>query len=861
MDAQLVTGIIPPPHSMAEQDSDLIALAGALADTADVDWDNAEASAATSEAQAVVRQLRQLAEISASARARLETWGSLQIRGPIGRGTFGTVYRAWDPQLQREIALKLLETKPGGTSVPDVIKEARLLAQIKHSNVVTVYGADEFDNAVGIWMELVSGQTLKDILKQQGPFGAPEAALIGRDLCRALSAVHQRGFLHRDIKAQNVMREAGGRTVLMDFGAGSVAVDSTVSLAGSPAYLAPELLEGQPATVRSDIYSLGVLLYHLVSGGFPVTGSSLDDFSGQHRARRRRPLIDLRPDLPAAFVRAVDRAIAVDPEERPESAGTFELLLDGTLTTSELPQPSGNVAEHPSSRVRNLVLMAAGVFAAIVVVSLTLFTSETDRINDSPQFPGGNSVAVLPFKDLSIDAADNYFGDGITQDVVAHLASIRDLRVVAGATSKTYADSSATEIGAALGVATVLSGTVRRADQRIRITSELVDTRTGRQVWSETYDRDAAAIFNIQTEVARKIAIALKGEISAAEALLLQTGADRDFEAFNLYLRGRQLWSLRTEDAFNKSLAYFNDAIERDPNYALAYAGLADAYSLAAVAGYLPREVAAARAREAATTAIGLDANLAEAQASLGYVLKNQFAWVSAEERLRRALQLRPGYALAHQWYATLLAQTGRFAEAITEIKVALSLDPLSLSTNGQFAAILVLARRYDDAIVQINRTIAMEPSFRTSHQLAAEALAYKGDLEGASRAAESGRRVNPIGGEDQELLADIGYIHAAAGRVREAYAVANLLIDRSRRGERVSAAIATVYAALEKTDDALRWLDRAADDGEAEIGYLRVEPRWDILRGDARFAQLLERAGLGTQITDVATPLQEKNR
>lgn len=825
---------------MAEPESPSIPLAQAIADASSVDWAHAESSASTPEEQDVVRQLRHLAAIAGSARALLKTWGPLEIRSEVGEGTFGTVYRAWDPRLHREVALKLLK-KPSSSTSTSVIKEARLLAQIKHPNVVTVYGADEFDGRVGIWMEFVAGRTMKEILQQQGPFGASEAAVIGRDLCRALSAVHQRGFLHRDIKAQNVMREAGGRTVLMDFGAGELADSEAAPLAGSPAYLAPEVLDGRPPTVKSDIYSLGVLLYHLVSGEFPVSGGSLEDFRERHRDKKRRPLIDSRPDLPANFVRAIDRATALDPAERPESAGVFESLLDGTLSTGELQTPAGIGATRPS----RTVIVGIAATAAVVVVTLAgLWGGLAPARSTEVRY---ESVAILPFKNLSAGDDGKYFSDGITADIAGQLATLGDLHVVSAASLLKYREqgTSIPDIGAELGVATVLDGSVTRVGDRIRIASQLLDARNGTALWAQNFDRAAGDILTLQTEVASSIAIALKGELSRVEAQRIGKSQAHNVEAFDLYLRGRYQWSQRTEESLQRSLQFFQRAIEHDSSYAHAYAGLADAYTLLGVYGTLPRTYAFAHATTAAETAVRLDPSLGEAYASLGYAQKNKMEWSAAEKSFARAIELKPGYAAAHHWYSIYLTQVGRFPEAIAEIKMAISLDPLSSSAHGQFGSTLMMARRYDDAIAQFNKTLQFQPRSMMARRALAQSYVHKGMFDTAMAELDKARQLLPVASESQELLGDMGYVLARSRRTKDARAAAHALTERhDRTGEEVAAQIAAIYAGLGDIETAFEWLERAMRSGDPDLGYLLVEPRWDTLRGDARFSGYLTSLG-----------------
>jgi len=354
---------------MPPDDVGLLKLAEAVADGFDVAWADAEASAKSPEQREIIRHLRVLADLAnlhrsgpiedsstpavlndetARSSPLFPSWGPLEIRAEVGSGTFGAVYRAWDPRLDREVALKILRglrsTEEDLASI--VIKEARVLARLRHPNVITVFGADCFDGQVGLWMEFVHGRTLKEIEKEQGPFSAREAMLIGLDLCHALAAVHKAGFLHRDIKAQNVMRETGGRIVLMDFGAAAVLSPQTewrASLTGTPAYLAPEVLQGDPPTVRSDLYSLGVLLYYLVSGEFPIMARSLPELREAHEQKKRRLLRDLRPDLPSTFVRVIDNAIATSPDQRPDSAGALEALFEAAMGLGDVHAPASTL--------------------------------------------------------------------------------------------------------------------------------------------------------------------------------------------------------------------------------------------------------------------------------------------------------------------------------------------------------------------------------------------------------------------------------------------------------------------------------------------------------------------------------------
>jgi TolB-like protein/Tfp pilus assembly protein PilF len=458
-----------------------------------------------------------------------------------------------------------------------------------------------------------------------------------------------------------------------------------------------------------------------------------------------------------------------------------------------------------------------------------------------------DSVAILPMRDLSGSADDNFLSEGITADLIASLSSLRDLRVIAGPSTRPYANRERTplEIGRELSVATVLDASVRRAGDRVRIVAQLIDARSGEQIWSESFDREAGDIMAMKSDVANRIAVALRGELSQNEAERLAAGRQYDDQAFLLYLRGRHHWGLRTEDSINRSIQYFHEALERDPEFAPAHAGLADAYAALGVYGSIPRDEAYARAAVAAEKAVSLDDTLAEAHASLGWANKNRFQWQAAERSFKRAIELKPGYATARQWYSVFLTQHGRFSEAIAEIKMAMSLDPLSVAPRLQFASLLTMARRFDDAVAQYEAAQALDSTFATGYRHMANALLYKGDFAQAHALFDRAQKLSPVGAEDQEIKANLGVLYAASGRADQARAIARELTQRyERAGEEVAGSIAAIYAGLGERDEAIRWLERARDARDAEAGYLLVDPRWDALRDDARFRALLTSLG-----------------
>ena len=479
----------------------LARLAEAVADGNAIDWEEYQSDPASDD-PVIVEQLRVLATISTIHRstesidaralgqqepppvdrASARQWGPLLILSDLGEGSQGRVYRALNQQLQREVALKVVRHPGNAASAALLVAEARLLARIRHPNVVTVYGADRIGDEMGLWMELVEGRTLAALVATDGPLGGDEAALVGATLSRALAAVHQAGLLHRDIKAQNVVREAGGRLVLMDFGAGRDLLEpSPRRVIGTPAYLAPEVLAGGPASVQSDIYSLGVLLFFLTTRRFPVMGANIDELWRCHQRGQVTLLRDLRPNLPEPFVAAVARALSGNPRDRFESAGRFEEALNQrSLVGSSAALPVAASEESGRSRppVARRARVAAAVTALLVVLALSgawLWPRLTPGIADMP------SIAVLPLRNLSGDAAKEYLADSLTDVLITHLTKIQGVRVLSFPAVAAFKGQSKTpgEVGSALGVRYLLAGAIVLDGTTIRTTVQLIDTRTG----------------------------------------------------------------------------------------------------------------------------------------------------------------------------------------------------------------------------------------------------------------------------------------------------------------------------------------------------------------------------------------------
>jgi serine/threonine-protein kinase len=751
-------------------------------------------------------------------------WGGLVLIEEVGQGSFGRVYRAHDPQLDRPVAVKLLRSVFSADELlkSRLLREGRTLASVRHPNVVTVYGAGEHEGRLGLWMEFIRGLTLEQMLSSHGPFSAAEAGIVGYELCGALAAVHGAGLVHRDVKAQNVMREEGGRLILMDFGAGQKRSEASSALGrvvGTPVYLAPEMLSGAEATSAGDIYSLGVLLYHLVTNDFPVKGDTVGDLVLAHARGQVTPLQDVRPNLPRSFVRVVERAIDPDPSKRFDSAGRMGAAF-GRIHASSV-----NEATVPRLRTARKPRDA----------------SRASADGDMP------SVAVLPFSDMSPAKDQEFFCDGITEEIINALTQIPGLRVAARTSAFQFKNQArdVRQIGEALNVATILDGSVRKDGDRLRITVELIGSAEGYHLWSRRFDRDLIDIFTVQDEIATAVVTMLKGKLAADQGVATGAPRARDLEAYEAYLEGRYHWNKRTEDELKRSVAYFERAVARDPGYAQAYAGLADAYVMLGTYGAMPAKEVMPLAKSALESAIKLDSESAEAYACRGCVRSvYDWSWSNAEEDFKRAIDANSSYPTAHHWYAiNHLVPLGRFPEAHERLKRALELDPLALAIKTSVGMTNYFAGQYDLAARELSKTIDLDQGFGMAHFFLGATYTEQGRYEEALQALETAIRLS---GRNPELLAALGYLYGVSGQSDSARTVLNeltqLVSDRYVSPSR----LAQVHVGLGERNQALDQLETAHREKSADLAWLGVRPVFASLRIEPRFGALLSEMGLG---------------
>jgi eukaryotic-like serine/threonine-protein kinase len=806
-----------------------------LADGVDIDWAALDTFAETDFARRRYRNLRLVARVAELHRtlgaddnapaARVAgaghhlfavpgTWGHLEVLERIAGGSFGEVYLARDPHLKRDVALKFLRLD-ASTGVPDrLLDEARALARVRHHNVVTVHGADVRDGRAGLWMEFVHGRTLESWLQAHGTLGSGEATTLGVDLCRALSAVHGAGLVHGDVKAQNVMREGGGRIVLMDFGAGRVQGTTGVALAGTPLYLSPEVLAGEAATPRSDIYSLGVLLFHLLTGTYPYTAADLDGLRAAHADGSKVMLRDLRPDLPDALVRAVHRALETDPARRFATGG-------------EMEQGLGLALQPASVRTPPVWIVAA---LATLAAALALLVSIPQLLPGSPV--PVRSLAVLPFAPAGGVSDQEHLVAGLTTDVVRELQRF-DVEVKRASTGRPTVATG--DIAERLSADATVRGELRRSPTRTAVHID-VHRAGGASLLSREYEVYDAAL----PALARRIAEDVADAIDALERARAALAPPAQFEAYDAYQRGRALLEQREAGALKRSLEYFKRAAELDPAYAAPWAGMADAYLGLGVSAFGPLWPLEARrlSKEAALRALERDPNLAEAYTSLAFAaFFHDWDWDRAEALFGKAIGLNEQYALAHHWYANHLNAMGRQDEAMAEIRRAQMLEPLSIIIDRDFAWHFFFQERYDEAIAHLEQTLARDSTYAPAHTLRARALAERGRyaeaLEHLRLAASTSRGVN---------LSFVAYVQAKSGDTRAADATL-AEVQKLRSVEYVPPYYdALVYTAQGRTRKALDALETAYREQDSTLVSLMMDPRFKPLRAEVRYQDLVKR-------------------
>jgi serine/threonine-protein kinase len=713
------------------------------------------------------------------------------------------VYLADDLRHGRQVAVKILRPELGAILGPDrFTREIRIAAALSHPHILPLYDSGESAGRLFYVMPVVRGGSLRERLRAERRLPVAEAVEIVRQAAAALDYAHGHALIHRDIKPENILLHEG-EAMVTDFGialaAGSAPAErltETGFLVGTPEYMSPEQAAGERTLdARSDVYSLGCVLYELLAGEAPHAGPSPKSLIARRFTEPAPRVRRVRPDVPAAVDEAVARALAPDPSDRFPTAAAFAEALAGRVVTAAAPKPP--------------------------------------------------SVAVLPFLNLSPDPENEFFADGITEDVIAQLSKIRALRVISRGSVMRFKrrEQSLREIGVALDVGTLVDGSVRRAGSRVRIVAQLLDADTDRHLWSETYDRDLTDIFAIQSDVALQIAGALETELTHEERTQIRREPTDDVEAYQLYLLGREEVRRWTPEGVRQGIRHLEEAVERDPGFALAWSTLAHAYTEvgAGLVGLLRPREAFARAKAAVDQAITLDPTLAEAHAMAGFVQTvGEHDWEGAERSFRRAIELNPRSGDTWDAYGLMLSAVERYDEALAAQRRAHEIDPLSHRHDA--ATTLLRAGRYEESLRLLNRILELEPDFPFPHATRGWALLLSGRAAEGIASLEQALRLSP---QSTMFLAQVGQAYARVGRTEDAREVLRRLEGRSGDEYVSPYHLAYVYAGLGEDETAMDLLERAYEERAGGVYGVKGSFLFASLREHPRFRELLRRMNL----------------
>jgi serine/threonine-protein kinase len=744
------------------------------------------------------------------ARLRIALKGRYEIQRELGQGAFAVVYLARDTRHERSVALKILNADPTSeTGELRFVREIRVLAGLQHPNILPLHDSGHVEELLYYVMPFVAGETLRARMSRERQLQHDALVSIAREAADALAYAHAQGIIHRDIKPENVLLSAG-HAIVADFG-----IARAIDLAGvrqltrtgngspgTPAYMSPEqLLSDREIDGRTDIYSLGCVLYEMLTGKPPFFGK--DGFVRRFTEPPPVPSA-VRKDTPPWLDAIVVRALARNPDERFSTAAELVRALAGTYVSD--PAYVSNPRSTPAA-VREI------------------------------QLP---SIAVMPFANMSADPENEYFSDGITEEILNALASISTLKVASRTSAFALKGRSLGigEIGRELNVNTILEGSVRRSGSRVRITAQLINVADGYHLWSERYDREVEDVFAIQDEIARTIAAHLKLKLTRAQDEALGHRQTENLEAYEFYLRGKHCsyrWNI--PGMTQKAIGYFEAALGKDPEYAFAYHGIADVYSILGLYAFLPPSAVLDKAVAAAARAVELAPNLPEAHTSLGFVQLLTWDWSAAESSLNTAIQLNPRYSQAHNFRAWLLSTSGRQAEADSAARVGRDLDPFSPAANGISALVHYHGRKFDDAIAASERALERDATSALSLLCISMANAAKGSHRKAILHAEQGVNLSP---EVNFLRGILGAVYAMAGEEQAARGVLSDLKERSAKSYVAPLIVSWIYCHLGETDSAFEWLTRAYDERACSLSFGLRAPLYDVIREDPRFADLL---------------------
>jgi eukaryotic-like serine/threonine-protein kinase len=825
-----------------------------------------------------------------------------RIISKIGAGGMGEVYLAQDTKLDRKVAIKFLheEFSKDADKLNRFIQEAKAASALNHPNILTVYEIGEVDGKNYIATELIDGKTLREHLSHKESLQLNAILKIGVQVSEALSAAHQAGIIHRDIKPENIMLRKDGYAKVLDFGlaklsepravatgsAGSedatrVQVNTTPGVVmGTVSYMSPEQARGNVTDARTDIWSLGVVLYEMLAGKVPFTGETINHTIVS--ILEREPL--LLENVPGELQRIVRKSMTKDVDMRYQTA--HDLLIDlknlrrdldiqGELERSIIPNRTATTesADENQTQVYAGVLATAKSGSAATAQNVTTSSSSLEYavsqakrhklvttlvalallgvISTVGYFAfvakgktGINSIAVLPFENRSGNPDSDYLSDGLAESLIYRLSQLPNLKVSSTSSVLRYKgkEIDAQRIASELGVQSVMTGRMTQRGENLSISVELIDAGNNKTIWGEQYERKMSDLLATQREIATTIAEKLQLKLSGEGAKGITKRYTESNEAYQLYLKGRFLWNKWTSESLKLSVEFYNQAIGKDPTFALAYSGLAEAYVLFPNYDVATAKASMPQAKAAAMRALELDDSLAEAHTALGWYLGSfEYDWAGSEREFRRAIELNPKYATAHQWLAQLLAETKRFDEGQTETKLALESDPLSPVISFNIGWQLFLARRYDDALREFEHTASVYPDFPLVTSGFCWSYYAKGDLDHAIPACRKTHDLIP----DAYNTGYLSLVLGRAGQREEARKLLAELKNQSSRREIPSMAFAFAYMGLDQKEEAMAMLEKEVEDRGYWSSSFATQPELDEFRSDPRFKALLKRMNL----------------
>ena len=773
-----------------------------------------------------------------------ETISHYRITDKLGEGGMGIVYKAEDTKLERPVALKFLA--PHAIEDPEhqarFLREAKAAARLDHQNICSVYEIGEAAGRTFLAMAYLEGRTLKDKIAER-PLKLDEVVDIAVQTALGLKSAHQKQIVHRDIKPANLMLTEEGLVKIMDFGLAQLAEGSkltkTETILGTPAYMSPEQARREPTDHRTDVWSLGVVIYEMVTGRLPFRGERQEAVLYAIGHEDPEPITALRAGLPMELDSIVGKALAKKPDERYQHVE--EMIVDlralGKHDSIDTDRRSRGGATPPKRK-------SAAVYGAIAALILTLVIAAATFLT-GPEEETIDSLAVLPFVNAAGDPEADYLSDGIAESIINSLSPLPDLKVMSFSSVTGFRGKKANpeEVGSVLGVKAVLMGRVAQRGDSLFISAELVDARDNSQIWGEKYNRKPDDIFAIQGEIGREISEKLRLHLTGEQKAGLAKQYTDNPEAYQDYLRGRFFWNKRTGEDLKTSIDYFQRAVAKDPAFALGYAGLAQSYGLLYNYGGGPASESFLRAEQAALKALEIDGTLAAGHLALAQVRSVfHWEWAAAERGFRTALDLNQGDATAHHWYAVYLVGQGRFAEALNEMRWAQDLDPLSLIVQTFTGGVFYSWRRYDEAIEQFQEALKLDPDFAIARYSLGLAYIQKAMYQKAVTELQKARE---LWHDNPRAVSALGCAYALSGN----RAAAEQILEELKRASEDDAfpplAMATIYVGLRDRDLALVWLGKTVEQpGEVQI-WFAANPIFDPLRSDPRFDRLLERMNL----------------